>query len=119
MTSRCVRATGPWSISSASVATFGLFPFQAGSKSLSTTGHALRMSLKAKSSGRSQGREKYGVAASHKTWSGTSSEAAARGWAWSTLHRTDLRRTCAKLCHDRGGELEQIQFLLGHASVQT
>ena len=31
----------------------------------------------------------------------------------------DLRRTCAKLCHDRGGELEHIQFLLGHASVQT
>ena len=31
----------------------------------------------------------------------------------------DLRRTCAKLCHDSGGELEQIQFLLGHASVQT
>jgi integrase len=31
----------------------------------------------------------------------------------------DLRRTCARLCHDAGGELEQIQFLLGHASVQT
>ena len=31
----------------------------------------------------------------------------------------DLRRTCAKLCHASGGELEQIQFLLGHASVQT
>ena len=31
----------------------------------------------------------------------------------------DLRRTCAKLCHDSGGESEQIQFLLGHASVQT
>lgn len=31
----------------------------------------------------------------------------------------DLRRTCAKLCHDSGGELEQIQFLLGYASVQT
>ena len=31
----------------------------------------------------------------------------------------DLRRTCAKLCHCSGGELEQIQFLLGHASVQT
>lgn len=29
----------------------------------------------------------------------------------------DLRRTCAKLCHVNGGELEQIQFLLGHASV--
>jgi integrase-like protein len=31
----------------------------------------------------------------------------------------DLRGTCANLCHDRGGELEQIQFMLGHASVQT
>jgi integrase len=31
----------------------------------------------------------------------------------------DLRRTCACLCHGAGGELEQIQFLLGHASVQT
>jgi integrase len=31
----------------------------------------------------------------------------------------DLRRTCARLCHEAGGELEQIQFLLGHASVQT
>jgi integrase len=31
----------------------------------------------------------------------------------------DLRRTCARLCHARGGELEQIQFLLGHVSIQT
>jgi integrase len=31
----------------------------------------------------------------------------------------DLRRTCARLCHEAGGELEQIQFLLGHASMQT
>jgi site-specific recombinase XerD len=31
----------------------------------------------------------------------------------------DLRRTCAKLCRAAGGELEQIQFLLGHASIQT
>ena len=31
----------------------------------------------------------------------------------------DLRRTCARLCHESGGELEQIQFLLGHVSVQT
>jgi hypothetical protein len=29
------------------------------------------------------------------------------------------RRTCVKLCHRNGGELEQIQLLLGHASVQT
>jgi hypothetical protein len=25
----------------------------------------------------------------------------------------------ARLCHASGGELEQIQFLLGHVSVQT
>jgi integrase len=31
----------------------------------------------------------------------------------------DLRRTCAKLCHVNGGELEQIHFLLGPASVLT
>jgi integrase len=31
----------------------------------------------------------------------------------------DLRRTCARLCHAAGGELEQIQFLLGHRSVET
>jgi site-specific recombinase XerD len=31
----------------------------------------------------------------------------------------DMRRTCAKLCRAGGGELEQIQMLLGHASVQT
>src|ERR1017187_7119510 len=31
----------------------------------------------------------------------------------------DLRRTCTRLCHSAGGELEQIQFLLGHVSIQT
>lgn len=31
----------------------------------------------------------------------------------------DLRRTCAKLCRKAGGDLEQIKFLLGHASIQT
>ena len=31
----------------------------------------------------------------------------------------DLRRTCAKMCRASGGDLEQIQFLLGHASIQT
>jgi integrase len=36
---------------------------------------------------------------------------------WLAPH--DLRRTCAKLCRAAGGELEQIQLLLGHSSVQT
>jgi integrase len=31
----------------------------------------------------------------------------------------DLRRSCARLCRVAGGELEQIQFLLGHVSIQT
>jgi len=31
----------------------------------------------------------------------------------------DLRRSCARLCHTAGGEIEQIQFLLGRVSVQT
>jgi integrase len=30
----------------------------------------------------------------------------------------DLRRTCAKLCRNSGGDLEQIKFLLGHSSIQ-
>ena len=31
----------------------------------------------------------------------------------------DLRRSCARLCRLAGGELDQIQFLLGHVSIQT
>jgi integrase len=37
----------------------------------------------------------------------------------SRLAPHDLRRTCARLCHLTGGELDQIQFLLGHVSIQT
>lgn len=39
--------------------------------------------------------------------------------AFDNLAPHDLRRTCARLCRDAGGELDQIQFLLGHVSVQT
>lgn len=35
------------------------------------------------------------------------------------LKAHDLRRTCAKLSRRAGGKLEQIQLLLGHASIQT
>ena len=38
---------------------------------------------------------------------------------FSKLAPHNLRRSCARLCHDSGGDLEQIQFLLGHVSVQT
>ena len=43
--------------------------------------------------------------------------AAAAGVAGIAPH--DLRRSCAKMCRAAGGELEQIQLLLGHSSVQT
>jgi len=31
----------------------------------------------------------------------------------------DLRRTCARLCREQGGDIEQIQAMLGHASITT
>jgi hypothetical protein len=37
----------------------------------------------------------------------------------STLNSSIEEAPCARLCHGAGGELEQIQFLLGHVSVQT
>lgn len=46
-------------------------------------------------------------------------KAAALHGGIENLAPQDLRRTCARLCHLAGGELEQTQFLLGHASVQT
>jgi integrase len=31
----------------------------------------------------------------------------------------DLRRTCARLCREQGGDIEQIQAMLGHADINT
>ena len=45
--------------------------------------------------------------------------AAAAAAGINKLAPHDLRRTCARLCHLAGGELDQIQFLLGHVSIQT
>jgi integrase len=45
--------------------------------------------------------------------------AAAGRAAIDKLAPHDPRRTCARLCHLAGGELDQIQFLLGHVSIQT
>ncbi len=46
-------------------------------------------------------------------------KAAAERAGITDLAPHDLRRTCARLCHEAGGELEQIQFLLGHVSIET
>src|SRR6266851_5736679 len=45
--------------------------------------------------------------------------AAAKRAGIENLAPHDLRRSCARLCHLAGGELDQIQFLLGHVSIQT
>jgi site-specific recombinase XerD len=50
-------------------------------------------------------------------WHVVKDSAASAGIAKLSPH--DCRRTCARLCHAAGGELEQIQFLLGHVSVET
>jgi integrase len=50
-------------------------------------------------------------------WDVVRAAAAEAGIAKLAPH--DLRRTCARLCHLAGGELDQFQFLLGHVSIQT
>ena len=58
---------------------------------------------------------KFGDQGSVRSWSGGLSGEALRASVLNGLHRT----ICAGLCHAAGGELEQIQFLLGHRSVET
>ena len=45
-----------------------------------------------------------------RSWTAGSPEPEAQRTRW---------RTCARLCHLTGGELDQTQFLLGHVSIQT
>jgi hypothetical protein len=39
--------------------------------------------------------------------------------ASTNWHRTIFDAPVLRLCHLAGGELDQIQFLLGHLSIQT
>src|SRR5437773_5027995 len=65
-----------------------------------------------------QGRGVWGDGMSPKVlWDVVRAAAARAGIDKLAPH--DLRRTCARLCHLAGGELDQIQFLLGHVSIQT
>jgi len=61
----------------------------------------------------------FGVQALAKRWFGWVVRQCAKTAAIDRVAPHDLRRTCARLCHSAGGELEQIQFLLGHRSVET
>jgi site-specific recombinase XerD len=65
-----------------------------------------------------RGGQVQGVGMSEKVvWQLLQPYAAAAGVPGIAPH--DCRRSCAKMCRAAGGELEQIQLLLGHASVQT
>ncbi len=65
-----------------------------------------------------RGDQIFGVRLSEKVvWQMLKSYVVAAGLPDIAPH--DLRRTTAKLCRAAGGELEQIQMLLGHSSVQT
>lgn len=91
-------------------------PFPCGSKMPSTSGPRPRTSRRGICSDASTRPAPSGAGASPKKSSGA--------WFESALQRPILkgwRRTIygARLCHESGGELEQIQFLLGHVSVQT
>src|SRR4249920_400086 len=65
-----------------------------------------------------RGVQAQGVGLSEKVvWQLLQGYATAAGVPGIALH--DLRRSCAKMCRAAGGELEQIQLPLRHASVQT
>jgi site-specific recombinase XerD len=49
----------------------------------------------------------------------TKEEAARRTSRYSKTGPARSAGACARLCHLNGGELDQIQFLLGHVSIQT
>src|SRR5947207_3795971 len=114
---RCkpARGTGLLSTYSAKAAAFARFPFRNGRKTPLICGY------------RPHGKIFRAVSKTGKVWG----EGLSQNVVWYVVRSCcrragleriaphDLRRTCAKLCYDSGGELEQIQFLLGHASVLT
>ena len=89
------------------------------SKQLSIAGHLQPILKRAGSSEPSAATALHGAKEYPKTSSGASCGDVPNVSNWIIL----LRMTCAepalKLCHTSGGELEQIQLLLGHSSVQT
>jgi len=82
-------------------------------------GYRWRKSDKGISFGAFAAREQCGEQESQRKWCGMLLGRYAARLGVSKLAPHDLRRSCARFCHDSGGELEQIQFLLGHVSVQT
>src|SRR5262249_22713334 len=91
---------------------------QRGSRRRSTRGRGQRHHRGCDLSRNQQGRPGWGNGMTAKVlWQVVRDAASSLGIANLAPH--DLRRSCARLCHLAGGELEQIQFLLGHVSIQT
>jgi integrase len=98
---------------------FGRRRFRIGSRAPSIPGLV--------SAGVNEGRVFRCVCRAAKTWGNGVTERVvshvvkdcAKRAAIENLAPHDPRRTSARLCRDAGGEVDQIQFLLGHVSVQT
>jgi hypothetical protein len=69
--------------------------------------------------GQSAGTDQPGAKGSQKMWSGTLFGAVLSDSSWNILHPTISAGPAPSFATQAGGELEQIQFLLGHASVLT
>jgi site-specific recombinase XerD len=113
------RSTGSSPTSSVRVGTSAPSPCPRGSRTPSTHGPRWPASPKVRCSGPSArwaASGENGMTAK-VLWDVVRNAAAAAGI--NNLAPHDLRRTCARLCHLAGGELDQIQFLLGHVSIQT
>jgi hypothetical protein len=67
----------------------------------------------------SKGNSKLITPVHSNTWIPTRSSRTANCRRGGPSIRKNDSRTAAKLCRAKGGELEQIQFLLGHESILT
>ena len=98
--------------------TFVPFPFRCESRQRLTNGRTPAGSMKELCFVRSESKAGLGSGMTAKVLWEIVREAASRTGI-EKLAPHDLRRTCARLCRLAGGELDQIQFLLGHVSIQT
>ena len=117
-----MRTAGYWSISLAKEIAFGRLPSPPGSRWRSTNGPPRpgitegKIFRAVRKGGKVRGEDLTPGAVMQIV------QQYARAMGLEKLAPHDMRRTCAKLCRKRGGEVVQtgqIIFLLGHASIQT
>ena len=113
------KTTGSSSTSMETPATFEQYRFRSGRRRHSITGLKQVESRMAVSLERSTSQERSGDRESPPRCFWEIVKRAAEAAGIGKVAPQDLRRTCERLCRLAGGELDQIQFLLGHVSIQT